>query len=101
MDLRLKAKDRWYVPDPNRTGDLEKLRENSLLREFEEYCNAAQKRLKVFRLEAIRVGFKKAWQEKDYKTIITVASKIPELVIQEDPKLLMWHSNALTREGIE
>jgi len=101
VSLRLKAKDRWYVPDPNRIGDLEKLREKSLLREFEEYRNSTQKRLKVFRLEAIRVGFKKAWQEKDYPTIIAVAAKIPETVIQEDPKLLMWHSNALTRAGVD
>jgi hypothetical protein len=35
--LRVKAKDRWYVPDPNKAGDLEKLRERSLLREFGEY----------------------------------------------------------------
>ena len=46
-----------------------------------------QKRLKVFRLEAVRAGFKKAWQERDYATIITVARKIPEHVLQEDPKL--------------
>ncbi|MEZ5277098.1 MAG: hypothetical protein R3F07_12010 [Opitutaceae bacterium] len=32
-----KAKDRWYVPDPNKAGDLEKLRERSLLKEFWEY----------------------------------------------------------------
>ena len=27
------------------------------------------------RLEAVRAGFKKAWQERDYATIITVARK--------------------------
>ena len=32
-----KARDRWYVPDPNKAGDLEKLREKALLKEFEEY----------------------------------------------------------------
>ena len=36
-NLRAKAKDRWYVPDPNKAGDLEKLRERALLREFWEY----------------------------------------------------------------
>ena len=93
------AKDRWYVPDPNKAGDLEKLRERALLREFEEYRSSNQKRLKVFRLEAVRAGFKKAWQEHDYTTIIDVASKIPENVLQEDPKLLMWYDQALTRTG--
>ena len=41
--LRTKGKDRWYVPDPNKAGDLEKLRE-----EFEDYRTSSQKRLKVF-----------------------------------------------------
>jgi len=97
--LRAKAKDRWYVPDPNKAGDLEKLRERALLREFQEYRESKQKRLKVFRLEAVRAGFKKAWQERDYATIIAVARKIPENVLQEDPKLLMWYDQALTRSG--
>lgn len=97
-NLRAKGKDRWYVPDPNKAGDLEKLRERSLLREFEEY-KAAKKKLKVFRLEAVRAGFKKAWQERDYATIIAVARKISESILQEDPKLLMWYDQALTRSG--
>lgn len=97
--LRAKAKDRWYVPDPNKASDLEKLREKSLLKEFEEYRESSQKRLKVFRLEAVRAGFKKAWQERDYATIIAVANKIPENVLQEDPKLLMWYDQAMTRLG--
>ena len=54
------AIDRWYVPDPNKAGDLEKLRERALSREFEQYRQSRQKRLKVFRLEAVRTGFKKA-----------------------------------------
>ncbi len=95
--LRLKAKDRWYVPDPNKAGDLERLRERALLNEFEEYLDGRQRQLKVFRLEAVRAGFKKAWQERNYKTIIDVARKIPENVLQEDPKLLMWYDQALTR----
>lgn len=97
--LRKKAKDRWYVPDPNKANDLEKLRERALLREFDEYRESKQKRLTVFRLEAIRAGFKRAWEQRDYTTIIAVARKIPEKVLQEDPKLLMWYDLALTRSG--
>jgi len=97
--LRAKAKDRWYVPDPNKAGDLEKLRERSLLREFNDYRESKQKRLRVFRLEAVRTGFKKAWQERDYQTIIEVALKIPDNILQEDQKLLMWYDQALTRTG--
>jgi hypothetical protein len=97
--LRSKAKDRWYVPDPNKASDLEKLREKSLLKEFEEYRTSNQRRLTVFRIEAVRAGFKKAWQERDYATIIAVANKIPENVLQEDPKLIMWYDQAVTRLG--
>lgn len=96
--LVAKAKDRWYVPDPNKAGDLEKLRERSLLKEFEEY-RQAKKKLKVFRLEAVRAGFKKAWQERNYSTIINIAEKIPNNVLEEDPKLLMWYDQAVTRMG--
>ncbi len=94
--LVAKARDRWYVPDPNKAGDLEKLREKALLKEFEEY-KETKKRLKVFRLEAVRAGFKKAWQEHDYTVIVAVADKIPNNVLEEDPKLLMWYDQAVTR----
>ena len=93
-----KAKDRWYVPDPNKIGDLEKLREKALLKEFEEY-KESKKKLKIFRLEAVRAGFKKAWQERDYAVIVAVADKIPNNVLEEDPKLLMWYDQAVTRLG--
>jgi len=97
--LRAKAKDRWYVPDPRKAGDIEKVRERALLREFQEYRESTQRRLKVFRLEAVRAGFRKAWQDRDYDTIIAVARKIPETVLQEDDKLLMWYDQAVTRTG--
>jgi inorganic pyrophosphatase len=96
--LVAKARDRWYVPDPNKAADLEKLREKALLKEFEEY-KQAKKKLKVFRLEAVRAGFKKAWQERDYAIIVAVADKIPSNVLEEDPKLLMWYDQAVTRMG--
>ena len=96
--LVAKALDRWYVPDPNKAGDLEKLREKALLKEFEEY-KEAKKKLKLFRLESVRAGFKRAWQERDYATILAVSEKIPTNVLEEDPKLLMWYDQALTRTG--
>ncbi len=97
--LRAKASDRWYVPDPRKAGDIDKLRERVLFREFDEYKASAQRRLRVFRLEAVRAGFRRAWQAQDYRTIVTVAGKVPESVLQEDPKLLMWYDQALTRTG--
>jgi DNA modification methylase len=94
--LVVKAKDRWYVPDPNKAGDLEKLREKSLLKEFESY-KAEKKKLKIFRLEAVRAGFKKSWQERNYQAIVDIAHKIPNTILEEDPKLLMWYDQATTR----
>lgn len=101
--LKIKAKDRWYVPDPNKQSDLEKLREKSLLREFEAYREEIinnRKKLKQFRTEAIRVGFKKAWGEKDYHTIVSIGERLPESVLQEDDKLLMYFDNSQIRLGL-
>ena len=95
--LRVKAKDRWYVPDPHKATDLAELRTRSLLREFDDYRVSTQRRLKLFRLEAVRAGFRRAWQAKDYATIVEVARKIPDDVLHEDPKLLMWYDQASTR----
>lgn len=95
--LKAKAKDRWYVPDPSKAKDLEQKRERSLLKEFESYKSAPGRRLKEFRLEVLRAGFKTAWAAKDYKTIIGIAQKIPEEALQEDEKLLLWYDQALTR----
>lgn len=89
-------KGRWYVPDPNKQSDLEKLREKALLREFDEYKDG-KGMLKVFRTEAVRAGFKSCWQNRDYATIVKIADRIPVKVLQEDQTMLMFYNNALTR----
>ena len=98
--LVAKAKDRWYLPDPNKAGDLEKLREKSLLKEFEEYKDA-KKKLKVFRIEAVRVGFKKLWELQDFAALIAVADKLPSNVLEEDPVLLMYYDQAVTLSQVD
>ncbi|WP_254843977.1 DNA methyltransferase [Virgibacillus dokdonensis] len=98
-----KAKNRWYVPNPTKQADLEKLREKSLLREFNGYVEEMEgnkKKLRQFRTEAIRAGFKKAYSEKDFNKIVKVGERLPEKVIQEDDKLLMYYDNACIRLGI-
>jgi hypothetical protein len=87
---------KWYVPDVNKASDLAKLREKRLLKEFDEYLNGTGK-LKVFRTESIRAGFDRAWKERNFKTIVQVAKRLPEKVIQEDPALLMYYDNALSK----
>ena len=84
--LVTKARDRWYVPDPNKAGDLEKLRERSLLKEFEEYVTLASSQPnKNSRSSAWRPSApdSKAWQERDYATIVSVANKIPNNVLEK------------------
>lgn len=98
-----KAMHRWYVPDPNKQSDLEKLREKALLREFNQYKDELEgnkKKLRTFRTEAIRAGFKNAYKEKDFETIVKVGDRIPEKVIQEDDKLFMFYENAKIRLGL-
>ena len=101
LDLRKHAKDRWYVPDASKATDLEKLRERTLLREFETYRLPSQRRLAKFRLEAVRAGFRRAWGKGDHDTILDIARKIPDKVLREDLQLLMWYDQAKTRKEAE
>lgn len=87
---------KWRVPDPKREGDLEQLRHKALWKEFEQYRQSKGK-LKVVRTEALRAGFKESWQKQDYGTIVQMAKRVPDAVIQEDPALLMYYDNALMR----
>lgn len=89
-------KANWYIPDLSKNSDIIKLREKKLLKEFESYLNSKGK-LKLFRTEAIRVGFANLWSEKKYNLIIEVAERLPESVIQEDDKLLMYYDISLGR----
>ncbi|HKT30376.1 DNA methyltransferase [Dyella sp.] len=95
--LVAKARDRWYVPDPNKAQDLEKKREKALLKEFETYRAFTGRKIKESRLEVLRAGFRAAWATKDYQTIINIANKLPEETLQEDEKLLTLYDMALTR----
>lgn len=87
---------RWYIPDVTKEGDLVKLREKNLWKEFEGYMNSRGK-LKLFRSEAIRVGFSRLWKEKNYKAIVDIAERLPEKIVQEDPNLLMYYDISLGR----
>jgi hypothetical protein len=101
--LRAKARDRWYVPDPNKASDLEKIRERHLLKEFDDYRESigskGSRRRREFRLEALRAGFKRAWQERDYRTIVDIGQRLPEDVLTEDTRLLMWFDQSRNRLG--
>lgn len=91
-------KGRWYVPDVKKEGDVAKLREKALLKEFEGYL-ATRGKLKLFRSEAIRVGFSHLWKDKNYQAIVNLANRLPAATIQEDPNLLMYYDISLSRVG--
>jgi len=88
---------KWYVPDHNKATDLEKVRQKALLKEFKEYTESTD-RLRVFRSEAMRVGFADCFKRQDYETIVKVAERLPEDVLREDPDLLMYYDSALLRK---
>lgn len=87
---------RWYVADLNKQSDLDILRNQRLLKDFNEYVKGTGK-LKFFRTEAIRTGFDHAWKHRDFAGIVNIGKRLPESVIQEDPALLMYYDNALSR----
>lgn len=87
---------KWYIPDVTKSADVMKLREKKLIKDFEGYLNTTGK-LKSFRTEAIRAGFAKLWKDKNYALIVKTAERIPEKVIQEDDKLLMYYDISLSR----
>jgi DNA modification methylase len=88
---------KWYIPDHNKASDLEKVRNRSLLKEFNEYA-ASTGRLRVFRTEAVRAGFTDCFKRQDFGTIITIAERLPDDVLREDPDLLMFYDSALLRK---
>jgi hypothetical protein len=88
----------WRIPDPQREADLEQMRHRALMKEFQQYLDSKGK-LKVVRTEALRAGFKECWQKKDYTTIVQMAKRVPDAVIQEDPALLMYFDNASLLKG--
>lgn len=84
---------RWYVPDPKKAEDLERLRTRGLLREFQAYVEG-RGRLERFRSEAVRAGFKDAWGRREFATIVTVGKRLPEDAFVEDEALLYYYDNA-------
>ena len=90
----------WYTPDPENEADLEKIRNKKLIRQFDEYKDQASKpkgKIKEVRVEALRVGFKSCYQEKDFKTIVQVGDRIPNNLLMEDEVLLQFYDIACSR----
>ena len=84
---------RWYVPDPKKEADLEKLRRRQMLNEFATYTTARGP-LKHFSLAAIRAGFSDAWERRDFTSIVTVGRRLPADAFAADERLLFYLDNA-------
>jgi hypothetical protein len=95
------ADGKWRTPDPNEAKDRETLRSKVLLKEFAAYVSAINqpkvKKLKEVRVEALRAGFKNSWEQKDFKTIVTLGYMIPQNILLEDEQLLMYYDIAKDR----
>jgi DNA modification methylase/DNA-directed RNA polymerase subunit RPC12/RpoP len=91
---------KWYTPNPENEIDLEKLRSKRLLKQFESYKSEVLKpkgKLKEVRVEALRAGFKQCYQDKDFKTIVTIGDRIPSNLLMEDEVLLQFYDIASSR----
>lgn len=96
-EMRQKMKACWYVPDPNRLADIEKIRQKKIWKEFEGYIDESRKsskRLKVFRSEVVKAGFQKLWTDRDYATIVLVGDHLPPTAVHENLFLTQFISNA-------
>jgi hypothetical protein len=84
---------RWYVPDPKKEADLEKLRKRERLKEFATYA-AGKGALKHFSLAAVRAGFSDAWERRDFASIVAVGRRLPAEAFAQDERLLFYLDNA-------
>jgi hypothetical protein len=48
-------------------------------------------------VEALRAGFKNSWEQKDFLTIVTLGDKIPQNILLEYKKFLMFYDIAKDR----
>jgi len=84
---------RWYVPDPKKEADLEKVRKRERLKEFATYASG-KGALKHFSLTAVRAGFSDAWERRDFASIVAVGRRLPTEAFAQDERLLFYLDNA-------
>jgi len=58
---------------------------------------AEGKKLKEVQIEDLRAGFKNSWEQKDFKSIVTLGDIIPQNILLEDEQLLMYYDIAKDR----
>jgi hypothetical protein len=84
---------RWYVPDPKKEADLEKVRKRERVKEFAAYA-IGKGPLRHFSLAAVRAGFSDAWERRDFPSIVAVGRRLPTEAFAQDERLLFYLDNA-------
>lgn len=91
---------KWHKPNLENETDLERIRLRKLLKEFNVYVDMASKpnaKIRSVRMEALRAGFKDAYTNKDFATIVQVGNRLPEALLMEDEALLQYYDIASSR----
>jgi len=91
---------RWRLPNIQDDVDKNLIHTKALLREFNLIKEQAMKpkaKIKEVRVEALRAGFKQCYIDKDFATIVLVAEKIPQNLLEEDEVLLQFYDIAMNK----
>ena len=91
----------WFLPDLENKAHLDLKRKKRLLKTWGIYVDEVNKpkpkKLKETSLEALRFGFESCYHQKDFKTIVKVAEKIPQNLLMEDEVLLQFYDIAVMK----
>lgn len=79
----------WRRPDALTQAELERRRQERLLRQFEEYLATARagRPLKEVRKEALVAGFTEAYRAGRYADILAVGRKLPKRLLEDSPDI--------------
>ncbi|MEW6402556.1 MAG: DNA methyltransferase [Chloroflexota bacterium] len=85
----VRANGNWKRPDAFTQAELEKRRQERLLRQFGEYLTAAHagQKLKEVRREALVAGFTEAYRESRFQDILTVGRRLDRRLLEESPEI--------------
>lgn len=77
----------WKRPDQLTQAELEQRRLERLLRQFNEYLEAAQagQKVKEVRREAVLAGFTECYREGRFQDIVTLGHKLDKRLLEESP----------------
>ena len=89
----------WKRPDQLTQAELEQKRLERLLRQFNEYLQAAQsgQKLKEVRREAVMAGFTECYRAGKFQDIVTLGRKLDKRLLEESPELFDFVDIAETK----